>query len=327
MAEIQTKFLTIDRNLKESQANAFFQQITSAQILNISSVQVAPGTSRMIVTFFDDVAPFVTRTTPVDNQQDVAPETDILVYFSEDIQVADISRVIVRRDGTSIPFTHVVSDNVLIISDAIDSSVANYTVLVRQDAIQDFNDNFLEGDFSFQFSTIGALVGSTIVALINASSDVINEENLETNSCMRRQVDNNFRRSIETMSTVIVADDVLGDDIFSDLTTDPGAGYTPSTTTASVDTNSMCVSPATGGPIPAVYYGPVLTAPGTTGVLVEAETEGTVTFGILRDAVTTPVAVTPGVQTAIASSTTLRVRAELATTGSKLHDQALFVFT
>lgn len=164
MSQIRTKLFNINRNTTSTEVDSFFATVGRSQIISVSTVPVANDASRLVVVYFDDVLPEVVRTNPTDGRVDVPTGSDILIYFSENISIVTDSEIEVYRAGTLVTSrTLSVTGDVLRITGAVNTTLAEYSVIIRSTAVKDANDNNLADRYTFAFSTTTALSQGDIV--------------------------------------------------------------------------------------------------------------------------------------------------------------------
>lgn len=326
MPYVRTKTFLIGRNSDEKQIDKFFSQITPSQILSTHSVQIAQDVSKLVIIYYDDIVPVILRTSPVDGRLDVPFDSDIIVYFSESIVLSNASDIDIRRNGSSVTgFTLAITDNILKISGAVDSSLSEYTVMIGLNLVTDTSGNRIDSPFGFSFSTSNALSGSTIVGMINSSQSIIDYDNVYPDPHIRKQIHLNFEARAREGLSRFGADAVISDEFFENKSDNPGGSHTPPNTTALVVPEELRCRSVNGT---GVYYSPEISVPGVTGAYLEAAHEGSVNFKVLKDLDTLGVDILPYSSVNLSpAGSTLRLKAVLSGTGSILYEYLLYGFS
>jgi len=322
----KTKQFRIGPKFNVQDLNRFFEDVEASggKILQRFTVQIQSGTVDFYVIWEDATPPEVIRTFPSDGQVNVPAGSNIVILFNEDVTL-QTDPVEILKDGSDVSgFTLTETDGRIEISGAIDSVAGSYTVRVLSEKVEDANGNPPDQDFTFAFdSTSDALSGQSIVDKINASTAIIDGDNLEPNKFIRRQIHEDYQRSAGNRMALLGATGVFADDFWADFSDDPGASYTPSTTTLTIDEERMRAhARALGDSATGVYYSEFVDSVGATGVLLERaliEPDGaSIKHELIKDNETSSfTTLTPGTKQTISSlSSGFRLRAELVNPGT-----------
>jgi len=338
---IITKEFRIDKNFNVDTLNSFLEGVerSGGRILNQFAVQIDNGQStNYYITYEDAVPPTVIRTSPVDTQAGVPAGSDIVIIFSEDV-VLGTAPFEILKDGSPVTgFTWIENNGRVDISDAIDADIGAYTVRVKKDEVEDLNGNPMDLDFTFSFtSSLDTLSGAFIADRINVSSAVINDVNVAPDVIAQRHTHTNYQRSAGNRMSLVGATGVYADDFFTDFSVDPGAPYSPTSTTTRVDVSEMrMLSDQLGNGATGVFYSDTIPAAAATGMLLEFDadipTGGSITHEIIKDGETAGfTTLSPDTFTAIpALTTSFQVRTQLINPGTggypTVYNQEVYFF-